>query len=138
MGIRRHGSIASKVGTALAAILAVCVVTSASAQAAAATSPATIFHRAAVLTGPVTTGQVIEPISAQTPDLAANGYVEQEFFRRRDGDRVQGRHPAERREVDDHADDVGSVQDQDPGATTKGPDPFQRDGRGRVAQRDER
>ena len=80
MGIRRHGSIASKVGTALAAILAVCVVTSASAQAAAATSPATIFHRAAVLTGPVTTGQVIEPISAQTPDLAANGYVEQEFF----------------------------------------------------------
>jgi hypothetical protein len=80
MGIRRHGSIASKVGTALAAILAVCVVTSASAQASAATSPATIFHSAAVLTGPVTTGQVIEPISAQTPDLAANGYVEQEFF----------------------------------------------------------
>ncbi len=77
--IKRRSSIASAAGTAFAAIVALCALTSVSPQAAA-TSPATIFHRSAVLTGPVTTGHVIEPISAQTPDLAANGYVEQEFF----------------------------------------------------------
>ena len=38
------------------------------------------FHAAATLTGPVTTGHVIEPVSAIPLDLAAHGYVEQEFF----------------------------------------------------------
>jgi hypothetical protein len=46
---------------------------------------ATTFQRAtygsaATLTGPITTGHVVEPISALPPDLAANGYVEQEYF----------------------------------------------------------
>jgi hypothetical protein len=35
---------------------------------------------AATLTGPITTGHVIEPLSANPTDLAAYGYVEQEFF----------------------------------------------------------
>jgi hypothetical protein len=37
-------------------------------------------HTAATLTGPITTGHVVEPLSAQPLDLAASGYVEQEFF----------------------------------------------------------
>jgi len=41
---------------------------------------AVTFHSAATLTGPITTGHPIEPLSAQPLDLAASGYVEQEFF----------------------------------------------------------
>lgn len=39
-----------------------------------------IYQAAARLTGPITVGHVIEPLSAQPLDLAAHGYVEQEFF----------------------------------------------------------
>ena len=38
------------------------------------------FHSAATLTGPITTGHVVEPESAHPLDLAANGYVEHEYF----------------------------------------------------------
>ena len=39
-----------------------------------------VYAAAATLTGPITTGHVIEPLSPQPVDLAANGYVEQEYF----------------------------------------------------------
>jgi hypothetical protein len=38
------------------------------------------YHTAATLAGPVTVGHIVEPLSAHPTDLAANGYVEQEFF----------------------------------------------------------
>jgi hypothetical protein len=38
------------------------------------------YAAAAVLSKPPATGQIIEPESAQPPDLAANGYVESEYF----------------------------------------------------------
>ncbi len=38
------------------------------------------YGAAATLAGPVTTGHVVEPVSTHPPDLAANGYVEQEYF----------------------------------------------------------
>jgi hypothetical protein len=38
------------------------------------------YRARAVLTGPITTGHVIEPLSANPTGLAAHGYVEQEFF----------------------------------------------------------
>ena len=38
------------------------------------------YQTAATLTGPITTGHVVEPLSAQPVGLAAQGYVEQEFF----------------------------------------------------------
>ena len=38
------------------------------------------YGSAASLTGPITTGHVIDPLSAQSLDLGASGYVEQEFF----------------------------------------------------------
>ena len=47
---------------------------------ASATVQAVTFHSAATLSGPITTGHVIEPLSAQPLDLGASGYVEQEFF----------------------------------------------------------
>jgi hypothetical protein len=43
------------------------------------TQPA-IYRAEATLTGPITTGHIIEPLSALPLDLAAHGYVEQEFF----------------------------------------------------------
>ncbi len=48
--------------------------------AGAAQSATPVFDRAATLTGPITTGHVVEPLSANAPNLAANGYVEQEYF----------------------------------------------------------
>jgi hypothetical protein len=41
--------------------------------------PAT-FKSAATLSGPITTGHVIEPLTAVPSNLAANSYVEQEYF----------------------------------------------------------
>ena len=41
---------------------------------------AVTYHAAATLTGPITTGHIEEPLSAQPLGLAAYGYVEQEFF----------------------------------------------------------
>jgi Alpha/beta hydrolase domain len=39
-----------------------------------------IYTTSATLTGPVTTGHIIEPASPVSVNLASNGYVEQEFF----------------------------------------------------------
>jgi len=39
-----------------------------------------IYQAAATLTGPITVGQVIEPLTARPLDLKAYGYVQQEFF----------------------------------------------------------
>jgi Alpha/beta hydrolase domain len=45
-----------------------------------AAASGTIYSAAATLTGPVTTGHIVEPLAAVVPDLATYGYVEQEFF----------------------------------------------------------
>jgi Alpha/beta hydrolase domain len=84
--ITRHDSIVPRAGTALlaaAALVALFPVTLAAQQAAGAAtaaSAAVTFHSAAALTGPVTTGHIVEPLSAQPLDLAANGYEENEYF----------------------------------------------------------
>ncbi|HXW35766.1 MAG TPA: alpha/beta hydrolase domain-containing protein [Acidimicrobiales bacterium] len=39
-----------------------------------------VYRAVANLSGPITTGHVLEPLSAHPLDLAANGYMEQEFF----------------------------------------------------------
>ena len=63
-------------GAVFVAILsAVSPVAAAPAQA----SGKSIYTAAATFTGPFTVGHVIEPLSAYTPELAAHGYVEQEF-----------------------------------------------------------
>ena len=83
---RPHHSVAPRAGTSLVAaamliaLLAVSGATGQEASAASATAPDVSFHTAATLTGPITTGQVVEPLTAHTLDLAANGYVQQEFF----------------------------------------------------------
>jgi Alpha/beta hydrolase domain len=79
---KRHDSIAPR-GPALAALATLVgllpLTLAVQGEAAAATSDVT-FHSAATLTGPVTVGHVAEPLSAHSPDLAANGYEEQEYF----------------------------------------------------------
>ena len=67
------------------------------AGAAVTSSDAVSYHAAATLTGPITAGHVVEPVSAHTLDLAADGYDEREFFA--SGSRsLQGRRHAERRQ----------------------------------------
>jgi hypothetical protein len=79
-----HNVIAPRRGAALAALAALVALfplnLAGQAEAGAASSSDVTFHSAADLTGPVTVGHVVEPESAHTPDLAANGYVEQEYF----------------------------------------------------------
>jgi Alpha/beta hydrolase domain len=83
---KRRASIVPRAGTALVAVAGLVVLfpltlaTQQAAGAVTAASPEVAFHGAATLTGPITTGQVIEPLSAHTPDLVAYGYVEQEYF----------------------------------------------------------
>jgi Alpha/beta hydrolase domain len=48
--------------------------------AAGAAAPASTYQASATFTGPITVGTVIEPLSANPLNLAANGYVQQEFF----------------------------------------------------------
>jgi hypothetical protein len=83
---KRRDPIAPRVGIALvglAAVLALFPLTLAtqqSAGAAAASASDVTIHSAATLTGPVTVGHIVEPESAHSLDLAANGYEEQEYF----------------------------------------------------------
>src|ERR1700689_23024 len=83
---KSRGSIASNAAAVLAGAVAMLVlpVTAATevttAGAAITSSDAVSYHSAATLTGPVTVGHIVEPLTAQPQDLAANGYVEQEFF----------------------------------------------------------
>jgi len=63
------------------AVLVAMVLGSGGTPAGAATSSTTaIFNRAATLEGPITTGHIVEPLSANAPDLAQYGYIEQEYF----------------------------------------------------------
>jgi len=65
----------------VAAILLVSTGSAGAASGVQATSTHTVtFASAAVFRRPPSTGHIIEPISAQPLVLAANGYVQQEFF----------------------------------------------------------
>jgi Alpha/beta hydrolase domain len=78
----RRVSIAPKIGTALAGLMALAVLSPlapVTQQAGAAASDVTL-HSAATVTGPITVGHVVEPLTAHSQDLVANGYVEKEYF----------------------------------------------------------
>jgi len=83
---KKHYPVVPKAGTALAGLAALValspltLVTQQEAGAATAASSAVTYHSAATLTGPITAGHIVEPLSAHPLELAANGYVEQEFF----------------------------------------------------------
>ncbi len=64
----------------LAALAAPVVLSLTVAVAPTAGAAAATFHTAATLTGPVTTGHIVEPESAHPLDLAASGYEEHEYF----------------------------------------------------------
>ena len=65
---------------AAAAVLTVALGTLADAAPAGATGDSALYEASATLSGPVTTGHIIEPLSGVATDLAANGYEEQEYF----------------------------------------------------------
>jgi hypothetical protein len=78
----RHHQIVRTGGFArisLLALVALFPLTLVTQIASAATSDVT-FHTAATLTGPITVGHIVEPESAHSLELAANGYEEQEYF----------------------------------------------------------
>jgi hypothetical protein len=78
----RRGSTLPKAGTVLAGLAALLVVfplTLVTPQAAGAATAVT-DHSAATLTGPITVGHIVEPLSAHPLELAASGYEEQEYF----------------------------------------------------------
>ncbi len=75
VGTRRIRAAVITIAAVATIVLGSELVTAGAAQAA---TP--VFDRVATLTGPVTTGHVVEPLSANPPNLAANGYVEQEYF----------------------------------------------------------
>ena len=79
---KRHYPIVPKYGTALAGLTALLALSPLSlvTQQAASAAAAVNYHAAATLTGPITVGHIIEPLTAHPLELAANGYVEQEFF----------------------------------------------------------
>ncbi len=66
--------------TILVALMSLALAGPQAAAASSATAATFSYHTAATLTGPITTGHVVEPLSGLPLDLAANGYVEQEFF----------------------------------------------------------
>ena len=53
---------------------------SASPSGTISAPPKATYPAEATLTGPITVGHVVEPLSGLPLDLAADGYVEQEFF----------------------------------------------------------
>jgi hypothetical protein len=82
MSMNRH---MTRTGTALAGMIATVVLGTAAGgtvgpSVAGATAPAPTYQATATFTGPITSGHVIEPLSANPLELAANGYVQQEFF----------------------------------------------------------
>ncbi len=77
-----RASIVPRVRTALGAVAGLVVLfplTLATEQGTGAATSVT-FHSAAALTGPITTGHIMEPETAHTLDLAPNGYEEHEYF----------------------------------------------------------
>jgi hypothetical protein len=82
---KRRASVAPKTGIVLSGVaamlvLSLIVATGIDTAGAATAASSVTYHSAATLTGPITVGHIVEPLSAHPLDLAANGYVEQEFF----------------------------------------------------------
>ncbi|HEY5097866.1 MAG TPA: alpha/beta hydrolase domain-containing protein [Acidimicrobiales bacterium] len=77
---RSVGAVVGLVVAVLAGATAIDLgVTGLSASEATTPVPANL-QAAATLVGPITTGHIIEPVTANATGLAANDYVEQEFF----------------------------------------------------------
>ena len=69
------------VGGILVVVLTLSLCSCGSSSPTAASPPHPVsYHAAATLTGPVTVGNISEPLSALPTDLAASNYVEHEFF----------------------------------------------------------
>ncbi len=83
-GCTRHDRVVPRGGPVLAAAVTLIALVPLSVAgpdgAAGASSSGVTFHSAATLTGPVTVGHIVEPLSAHPLELAASGYEEHEYF----------------------------------------------------------
>ncbi len=77
---RGKNAAVARIITAILGVVLATTFAAGGSGAGADQSTTPIFSRAATLEGPVTTGHIIEPLSANAPDLTAHGYVEQEYF----------------------------------------------------------
>jgi hypothetical protein len=75
MPMQRWIAVTATLAVALASLAAL-----AGAAPAGADGAGGLYAATATLSGPVTTGHIIEPLSAVATNLAAHGYVEQEYF----------------------------------------------------------
>src|ERR1022692_654053 len=71
----KPGRVTLTVGLVLMSVFA-----TASHTPAQAATETTVYDASATLSGPITAGHIIEPGSGVAVNLAAHGYVEQEFF----------------------------------------------------------
>jgi hypothetical protein len=80
--ITRHDGFVPRVGTALVVVAGLVVLfpLTLATQEGAGAATAVTFRSAAALTGPITTGHIMEPLSVHPLELAATGYEEQEYF----------------------------------------------------------
>ena len=83
-GCTRHDRVVPRGGPVLAAAVTLIALVPLSVAgpdgAAGASSSGVTFHSVATLTGPVTVGHIVEPLSAHPLELAASGYEEHEYF----------------------------------------------------------
>ena len=115
---KRRRALSGLPGPALAVALAaaMCAVAGwgAPASAAAQASGKGELGAAATLTGPITVGQEIEPITAHPLVLTTYGYIQQEFFASGTARAFRAVTSPPGRQVDDRADDVGHLPHEDP------------------------
>ena len=94
-------------------LVLVSVLATASGTAAHAATKTQRLRRLGHLVGPITAGHIIEPASAVPVNLAANGYVEQEFFASGTAHAFTATSRPSRRPLVDHTVDFGPLPDPD-------------------------
>ncbi len=111
---------------------------SASQQGTITAPPKATYRAAASLAGPITVGHVVEPLSGLPLDLAANGYVEHEFFASGTATAFKATSAPSNGRWTIAADDNGPLPNEDLGAPADRPGPVQRHRGGRVDERHRR
>ena len=103
--------------------------------AAATHQAAPSFKTAATMSGPVTTGHMIEPLTGQPSELVADGYGEQEYFASGTATAFEATSMPSDGKWSVDAARLGAVHDEDPRAPAGRPGQVQRHGGRRVDER---
>ena len=121
---------------AAATVLTVALATLAvGAAPAGATGGSAVYGASATLSGPVTTGHIVVPLSAVSTNMAAHGYEQQEYFASGTAHAFEATSSPSDGRLTVAADDVGRLRDPHHRAPPDVTQEVQRHRRGRVAQR---